>query len=52
MLSAFIYLETRSYKQVGFAEAVQGIMSVTTSFPAGFAADRWRRDRVSIDKHP
>ena len=52
MLSAFIYLQTRSYQQVGLAEAVQGIMSVTTSFPAGVAADRWRRDKVLYTVQP
>ena len=31
---------------VGWVEGAQGIVSVATAFPAGWAADRWRRDTV------
>jgi hypothetical protein len=46
MFSAYIFLTTNSYTRVGFAEAIQGLSSVFTSFPAGWAADRFRRDGV------
>eukprot|EP01052_Picozoa_sp_SAG31_P015433 SAG31_NODE_991_length_10522_cov_5.662862_5_plen_470_part_00 len=43
----YIFLATGSSTvAVGWIEGLQGITSVLTAFPAGWAADRWRRDWV------
>jgi MFS family permease len=44
---AFIYAAFgESNAKVGFAEALQGISSLVTAFPAGWASDRWSRSGV------
>jgi MFS family permease len=43
----FVYTLTNVFGlKVGFVEALQGISSLATALPAGWAADRWPRSRV------
>lgn len=45
-LSAFIFLLTKKNSMVGFVQGINGIMQLLTSMPAGWLADKVRRDTV------
>lgn len=46
MLSGYLKVLSGSNTKVGIAEGIQGACQVTAAFPAGWLADRYRRDRV------
>ncbi len=47
VLSAFVYLlQTDDPKYVGFVTAIMGLAQLLSSFPAGYLADKYRRDTM------
>jgi MFS family permease len=46
VLSAFIYLRTGDNSTVGYIQGVNGAMQLLLAVPAGWLADRYRRDAV------
>lgn len=46
VLSAFIYLRTGDNSVVGYIQGVNGAMQLLLAVPAGWLADRYRRDAV------
>ncbi|KAK9864374.1 hypothetical protein WJX84_002708 [Apatococcus fuscideae] len=46
ILSAYIYLITKSNSFVGYVQGVNGILQLASAVPAGWVADAWRRDYV------
>ena len=45
-LSAFVFLQTESNKAVGIIQGINGVVQLVVSLPAGWLADRRRRDLV------
>nr|CCA17688.1 Major Facilitator Superfamily (MFS) putative [Albugo laibachii Nc14] len=46
VLSGYMYILTGSIKAVGILRGIQGLAQVILALPAGYAADRYRRDRM------
>lgn len=48
ILSAYLFLISRSNADVGYIQGVKGAAQLLLAGPAGWLADRWRRDRVLL----
>lgn len=48
ILSAYLYLISKSNADVGYIQGVRGAAQLLFAGPAGWLADRWRRDRVLL----
>ncbi|GAB9476173.1 hypothetical protein Gpo141_00013243 [Globisporangium polare] len=46
VLSGYVFVLTNSTKPVGVVKGIQGISQLVFSFPAGYCADRIRRDTI------
>ncbi|KAL4125562.1 hypothetical protein PRIC2_009144 [Phytophthora ramorum] len=46
VLSGYVYVLTASNVPVGFVKGIQGLAQLLCAFPAGYAADSTRRDRI------
>ncbi|KAG7391183.1 hypothetical protein PHYPSEUDO_005544 [Phytophthora pseudosyringae] len=48
VLSGYVYALTASNAPVGFVKGIQGFAQLLCAFPAGYAADCTRRDRILV----
>lgn len=46
VIAGYVFVLTNSNKPVGIVKGIQGIAQLVFSFPAGYFADRTRRDRI------